>query len=458
MKISVKITLIYAAILALTLFIISAITGAGVYFGFYHQAEVELQISMENVLREVEKGNLFNQNFFERDPLLPGVVMRVTDETGRVILDTDAHYPSIGKIRRSVRKNRAFMASPNFMVAELRNFIIYYTKIELTTDRTYTLHFFKTVTSERNFLRTLLWVLFITNVIGFLIALFAGFFISGRILKPITTFTKLLQSVEISRLKKRIPVISRRPDELTEMAETFNLMMDRLEDGFKRQQQFVSDASHELRTPVTVILGYADLLDRWGKSDPKTLDEAVSAIKSEAKGMQALIEKLLFLARADQKRQAVKKENLDVGEILKDVIKKFEVMSKHEVVLERCDSYNAMTDPVLFREMIRIFLENSEKYTEADKKIGAKFVVSENAAIMTLFDEGIGIKKDEQEKIFERFYRVNEERGKKTGGTGLGLSIAKWIAEVHNISIEIDSEEGRGTKIILRFEGSESSG
>lgn len=458
MKISVKITLIYAAILAVTLFIISIITGAGVYFGFYHQAEVELQISMENVLREVEKGNLFNQNFFERDPLLPGVVMRVTDEKGKVLLDTDPHYPSIGKIRRSLRKERSFMASPNFMVAELRNFIIYYTKIELVTDKIYTLHFFKTVTSERNFLRTLLWVLFFTNIIGFVIALLAGFFISGRILKPIETFTKLLQSVEISRLKKRIPLISRRPDELTEMADTFNRMMDRLENGFKRQQQFVSDASHELRTPLTVILGYADLLDRWGKSDPKTLDEAVSAIKGEAKGMQALIEKLLFLARADQKRQVVHKEELDAGEILKDVIKKFAVTSEHNVILERCDSYKAMLDPVLFREMLRIFLENSEKYTDADKKIGAKFVVSGDSAIMTLFDEGIGIKKEEQDKIFERFYRVNEERGKKTGGTGLGLSIAKWIAEVHSISIEIDSEEEKGTRIILHFTGSDENG
>lgn len=449
MKISIKITLIYAAILAVTLLIISMITGAGVYFGFYHQAEVELEISMDNALRATLSGMPLNKTLYENDVLVPGVVMRITDEAGNLLIDTDIRYPSIERIKSNLRTGRTLMASPKFYVAELRNFIIYYAEAEVVADQKYTLHFFKTVTSEKHFLRTLLWILFFTNILGFIVALLAGFFMSKRILKPITAFTGLLQSVEISRLKKRIPVISRRPDELTDMAEKFNLMMDRLEDGFKRQHQFVSDASHELRTPVTVILGYADLLTRWGKDDPKILDEAVTAIKSEAKGMQELIEKLLFLARADQKRQVVKKEKADAGEILKEVIKKFAVISTHEVVLNRCDSYETTLDPVLFKEMLRIFLENSEKYTPPNKKIGAEFTVDGEFPQMVLFDEGIGIKKEEHEKIFERFYRVDEERGKQKGGTGLGLSIAKWIADAHNIKINIESEENKGTKIIL---------
>ena len=452
MKISVKITLTYAAILAVTLLIISAITGAGVYFGFYHQAEMELEISMDNAKRATQNGMRLDKSVYEEDVLLPGVVMRVTDEAGNLVVDTDTHYPSISRVMMNLRAEKTLMASPKLSVAELKNFIIYYGKVEVVADQKYTMHFFKTVTSEKKFLRSLLWFLFFTNIIGFAIALVAGFFMSGRILEPITAFTALLQSVEISKLKERIPVINRRPDELTEMAEKFNLMMDRLEDGFKRQQQFVSDASHELRTPVTVILGYADLLDRWGKEDPKILNEAVTAIKGEAKGMQELIEKLLFLARADQKRQVVKKEKADAGELLREVIKKFEIISTHEVVLERCDSYETMLDPVLFKQMLRIFLENSEKYTPTGKRIGAKFTADGEFPQMILFDEGIGIKKEEQEKIFERFYRVDEERGKQKGGTGLGLSIAKWIAEEHNIEIKVESEENMGTRIVLTFE------
>ena len=447
MKISVKITLIYAAILAVTLFITSAITGTGVYFGFYHQAEVELEISMDNVFKAAKSGQLFDKELFEKELLLPGVVLRITDENGNLLLDTDNHYPSIGRVLLNLRKEKSFMESPKLSVAELKNFIIYYGKAEVIADQIYTLHFFKTVTSEKGFLRHLLWVLFFTNIIGFAIALAAGFFISGRILKPISAFTALLKNVEISKLKERIPVMGKRGDELNQMGKTFNLMMDRLEDGFKRQQQFVSDASHELRTPVTVILGYADLLDRWGKSDPNTLEEAISAIKSEAQEMKALIEKLLFLARADQKRLAVKKELTDAGELLKEVIKKFAVVSKHEVVLENCESYETMLDPVLFKEMLRIFLENSEKYTPEDKKIGAKF----EAKTMTLYDEGIGIKKEDREKVFERFYRVDEARDRHKGGTGLGLAIAKWIAKTHDIEIELESEENKGTAIILKF-------
>ena len=453
MKISLKITLIYAGILALVVFLTSAVTGAGVYFGFYHQAEMEIYFSIKNALREVERGHLFYRSFWEKEPILPGVIMRITDESGRVLLDTDPHYPSIELVTKNIRKKPSFIASPDLSVAELKHAIIYYKKVPVTANNhDYELHFFRTVTMEREFLQTLLWTLFAANVAGFSIALAAGFFISGRILKPIHTFTELLKNVEVSKLTKRIPTISRRPDELTEMAETFNRMMDRLEDGFKRQEQFVSDASHELRTPVTVILGYADLLFRWGKDDRKTLDEGVEAIRSEAKGMQELIEKLLFLARADQKRQAVNKEPVDVGELLTEVMKKFMVAdTEHEIVLGRCDSVVAMIDKVLFKEMLRVFLENSRKYTEPGKKIGAEFTAEGDVKILTLYDEGAGIKKEHQEKIFERFYRVDSERSKDKGGTGLGLSIAKWIADVHDITIELESEEEKGTKIKLIF-------
>ena len=453
-RISMKITLIYAAILCIVLFVTSAITGAGVYFSLYHQAEIEMEISIRNTLEKVAQGRLFASDFWRDDPLLPGVVLRVTDLSGRVILENDARYPSIERIESNLRKDPPLFANPQMEVADFRNMSIYYAKVQVMQGgQLYGLHFFKTITSEKAFLRTLLWVLFITNIIGFLIALGAGFFLSQRVLKPIRTLTRMARRIEAERMGSRIPVSIMRRDELTELAETFNHMLDRLQEAFKQQQQFVSDASHELRTPVTVILGYSDLLGRWGREDPEVLDEGIDSIRSEAENMQQLIEELLFLARADQKRQVLHKERLELSELVADIMKKTQlVATKHEVELRRNDEGEIYADPVSIRQMLRIFLENSQKYTPEGGKIYAFSERDEDSFHLVLGDTGIGIAPENQEKVFERFYRVDSSRTKEeggAGGTGLGLSIARWIAEQHNIEMTLESDLGEGTEIHL---------
>lgn len=455
-RISMKITLIYGAILCVVLFVTSAITGAGVYFSFYHQAEIEMEISMRNTLERVARGELLGGDFWRDDPLLPGVVLRVTDISGRVIMENDAHYPSIERVERHLRTDPPLLANPRMGVADIRNMSIYYAKVQVMQHgQPYELHFFNTITAEKEFLRTLLWVLFITNIIGFLIALAAGFFMSRRILNPIRVLTRLTRRMAVERMDRRIPVPSRRQDELTELAENFNRMLERLQGAFRQQQQFVSDASHELRTPVTVILGYSDLLSRWGRKDPEILDEGISSIRSEAEGMQQLIEKLLFLARADQKRQVLHKEMLEFSELVADVMKKMKLVAKeHEVVLLENDEGNICCDPVAVRQMLRIFLENSQKYTPAGGRIYASSKREGESFHLVLGDTGIGIAPDQQEKVFERFYRVDSSRTKGecgVSGTGLGLSIAKWIAEQHDIEIALKSDIGKGTEIHLRI-------
>ena len=455
-KISMKITLIYAAILFVVLLVTSVITGAGVYFSFYHQAEMEMDISMHNVMEKVNHGELFSPDFWRDDPLLPGVVLRVTDIAGRVVFENDTHYPSIERVTSNLRESPPLLANPHMAVADLRNMSIYYARMQVMQHgQIYELHFFKTITAEKAFLRILLWVLFITNIVGFLVALRAGFYLSRKILKPIRTLTRMSRRVAVERMGSRIPIPSRRRDELTELAETFNRMMDRLQDGFKQQQQFVSDASHELRTPVTVILGYSDLLSRWGREDPEILDEGISSIRSEAEDMQQLIEKLLFLARADQRRQALHKELFDLSELVADVMKKLKLVAKdHQVELRQNDSGIVYADQVIMRQMLRVFLENSQKYTPKGGRIYASSVREGESFHLVLGDTGIGIAPENREKVFERFYRVDSSRTKAeggVGGTGLGLSIARWIAEQHNIEITLESDLGKGTEIHLRI-------
>ena len=176
------------------------------------------------------------------------------------------------------------------------------------------------------------------------------------------------------------------------------------------------------------------------------------AIRSEAENMQQLIEKLLFLARADQKRQAVNKEEVDFAELLADTMEKMQtVTTSHEVTLGRNDPAIVDGDPVLLRQLLRIFLENSLKYTPAGGHIHAYSVLASDhsAVIVTLTDDGIGIAPEHLDRIFDRFYRVDSSRTKETGGSGLGLSIARWIAERHDIKITLRSEVDEGTTVTL---------
>ena len=454
LRISTKITVLYAAILMVVLILSSVVTGLGVFFSFYHQAEVEIAMSMQHMLEDFESGRMQNPAFWRKSPVMPGVVLRITDITGQLIYQNDDHYPSIELIEANEIGDPPFWADQKMRVSELRNFSIYHAKVAVDYQgQIYQLHFFRTITAERNFLSTLQRFLFITTLVGCILALGVGYFVSRRILSPIRDMTDSAREIEVSQLGRRLEVPPTR-DELAVLAETFNHMLERLERGFEQQKRFVSDASHELRTPVTVILGYSDLLSRWGREDAKVLDEGIASIRSEAENMQELIEKLLFLARADQKRQVLHKEILDMGQLLTEVMGKMKLVTKtHSVELLASEEAYVYGDKVTLRQLLRIFLENSIKYTPAGGHITAscrKLPEGEKLEVV-LADDGIGIAKEEQQKIFERFYRVDSSRTKGTGagGTGLGLSIAKWIAEQHGIAISMDSAPGRGTRIHL---------
>ena len=434
MRISTKITVLYAAILMVVLILSSVVTGLGVFFSFYHQAEVEIEMSMQHMIEAFASGRMQNPAYWQKSPVMPGVVLRITDITGQMVYQNDDHYPSIEVIEAHEIGDPPFWADQNMRVSEFRNFSIYHAKALVEyQEQIYQLHFFRTITAERNFLATLQRFLFITTLVGCVLALVVGCFVSRRILSPIRDITDSARAV---------------------LAETFNHMLERLERGFEQQKRFVSDASHELRTPVTVILGYSDLLSRWGREDAKVLDEGIASIRSEAENMQELIEKLLFLARADQKRQVLHMETLDMGQLLEEVMGKMKLVTKtHSVELLECQRASVYGDKVTLRQLLRIFLENSIKYTPAGGHITASCRILPDGKHLEIIlaDDGIGIAEADQKKIFERFYRVDTSRTKGTGagGTGLGLSIAKWIAEQHGIAISMESALGKGTKMHL---------
>ncbi|MBZ2173988.1 HAMP domain-containing protein [Schnuerera sp. xch1] len=266
-----------------------------------------------------------------------------------------------------------------------------------------------------------------------------------------------ISSIDAKKLDKRISVDSSQ-NELKELALAINNMLNRINDSYQAQVRFVSDASHELRTPISVIQGYVNLLDRWGKEDQEIMQESIDAIKSESENMKELIEQLLFLARGDNETIQLHKEDFDACEIVDEIIYETQMIdSDHNFEIDLNSPAYINADKQLFKQAIRILVDNSIKYTPIGKKIILKVINEEDCVNIIVQDSGIGIEPEELSHIFDRFYRSDESRAKETGGSGLGLSIAKWIIERHGAYFEILSRVDIGTRITIVFPIDETS-
>ncbi len=452
--ISTKITLAYAACFILLLVVINAVMWLGVMSSLYSPAEKTIRYSMERirlVLDALETNYvMFNPNAF-RGALVTGVVLRVVDDNGEVFIDTDENYPSIEMFDKGRIKNPPFFADDEFQIARIGSAWIYRAAMDYTHDgETVTLYFFRTITSELTLFSNLERLLFALDVLGIIGALVVGRMVSRRVLTPIKTMNELAREIAFEKMEGRIPP-GDADDELNELAKTLNAMLDRLQGGINKQKQFVSDASHELRTPAAVIKGYIEFIETYGTTDEALLKENLKVIGSEAQNMQALLENLLFLSRTDQHRQKLNKKVLDLDDIVGDVMSKMKTVIKtHTVELLKNDPAKIFGDDTTIRQMMRIFLDNAVKYTPEGGKISVSSARDGDKILLAISDSGIGIAPENQKKIFDRFFRIDsEDLVSEANGSGLGLSIAKWIADSHAITISVASELGKGTTFTL---------
>lgn len=311
-------------------------------------------------------------------------------------------------------------------------------------------HFFQ-YNSPEDFLPFLAAILSLATLIGIVLIIFIGSKASRKLLWPIKTMTHTVKAITINDLDTRIDV-SGSKDELKDLAKTFNDMMDRIQLSVEQQNQFVSDASHELRTPIAVIQGYADMLARWGKDDKEILEESISALQGEAENMKSLMEKLLFLARGDNDRQKIEKNSFKLSNLINDLIKETRIIdTNHLIVNDKNEDLEINADKKLIKEALRIFLDNSIKYTPSGGTISVNSYKKNDSAVISIEDTGIGISKDDLPYIFNRFYRADKSRTKASGGTGLGLAIAKWIIDTHNGKVKVWSKLEEGTTIRIEL-------
>jgi len=230
-------------------------------------------------------------------------------------------------------------------------------------------------------------------------------------------------------------------------------MMNRIEDQYNRQKQFVSDASHELRTPIAVIQGYVAMLDRWGKNDQEVLQESIAAIKNEAENMNELIDKLLFLARHDNNTFEFQKEEFSMTEMLTEIVKETQIIdSSHRFAFDSKTELSIYGDKNRLKQALRIFIDNALKYTPADGEIAIQLSKDNRYIIVSIKDTGIGMTQEDLKHIFDRFYRSDKSRTKDKGGHGLGLAIAKIIILGHQGKIRVRSKVGEGSEFIIMLE------
>ncbi|HLZ41476.1 MAG TPA: heavy metal sensor histidine kinase [Candidatus Sulfotelmatobacter sp.] len=279
-----------------------------------------------------------------------------------------------------------------------------------------------------------------------LIAAGVGYWMSRRALAPVDALVRTARQVEGTNLSSRLQKLNT-GDELQRLSDTLNEMLDRIETAFLRVTQFTADASHELRTPVSLIRTEAELALRRSRGEAE-YKEALRHILLEAERTTGLIEQLLSLARADSGREIVNLQPLNLAQMLNGVVDGWQqVATMRSMQLSATihePSVFVMGDQPLLRRLADILLDNAFKYTPSPGSVRLALERNEDRAVMTVQDSGVGIAEEDQNKIFERFYRVDKARSRAQGGTGLGLAIAQWIVAQHHGSISVESRPGEG--------------
>ncbi|WP_317945002.1 sensor histidine kinase [Sporosarcina saromensis] len=312
------------------------------------------------------------------------------------------------------------------------------------TGEVVTLEITQLLTDVEQNLRVLKFVLIGVTAFAMILIVLSSMTLGKIVTQPIE---KLIQTMTSNRQSGKFEKINENvdgKDELAQMERTYNEMMEELEQNYNKQEQFVSNASHELKTPLTVIESYASLLIRRGLENREVVDEALAAILSETGRMKEMITQMLDLAKSNE-AQAFEFVDTNVNQLVEDVVKPLRQAYGRDIQIEADEQYYVETDGKYVKQLLFILLDNARKYS--DGEIVASINDQSNGVEVTVKDYGKGIPKEDIPHLFDRFYRVDSDRSRKTGGTGLGLSIAKEIADGLGANLSIESVVGMGTCI-----------
>jgi heavy metal sensor kinase len=318
-------------------------------------------------------------------------------------------------------------------------------------------------------LNTLFLILIITVPLALIVASMGGQFLANKALKPVDNITQTARMITSQNLNQRIIPLKVK-DEISRLIDTFNEMISRLDQSFQQMKQFSSDASHELKTPLTILKGEVEVTLRKERP-PQEYQQILKSNLEEINRMSQIVEDLLLLSKADTGEIHLNKEDINLSKILNEIIAQMDMLARskrlHLFTSNHQQDIHLFGDALRIRELLMNLIENGIKYTEEGGsihitldieyhpplKIQSDSVGGEREKLVKIIvsDTGIGISAEDKERIFDRFFRVDKSRSREEGGSGLGLSICKWIVEAHQGEIKVESELGKGSSFIVKL-------
>ncbi len=295
-------------------------------------------------------------------------------------------------------------------------------------------------------MQSITFLLLLLILSALLLSAYGSYWLAGRTFGPIRHLTRIARDISAKDMHQRVPLPPAH-DEVRELALIFNQMIERLEHAFRQQRRFVADASHELRTPVSVIRSITDV----ALAQPTTVQEYVQVlqdINAESDRLGMLIADLLALARADESRVHFDQDTVQLDLLTSDVLASMDVLAAERGIAlmsgELCPTV-VLGDAARLIQVIMSLVENALTYTNAGGRVTLTVKANETHGVLTVSDNGIGIAPNDQVHIFERFYRADPARSRTAGGSGLGLSIVDWIVRAHGGNVSVESQLGQGS-------------
>jgi len=328
---------------------------------------------------------------------------------------------------------------------------------------TYVLVTLQSLRGEKEFLAALEQTYALVIPLAVLLAAVGGYFLARRSLSPVVSMSNQAERIGAKNMQDRLAVRNTK-DELGQLALSFNRLLDRLDDSFQHQRRFVADASHELRTPVAILAGEADVALSKSDRPPEEYRESLEILRKEALRLKQIVEDLFTLTRADIGQLPLTPSGFYLDELVADCVRNFRAIALAKQITLTCTPSPELlvsADEALLRRMFLNLLDNAIKYTP----VGGGVTVSCNrvnaAYAVTFSDNGPGVPSDLQPRIFERFFRADESRGRQdssSGGAGLGLAICRWIAEAHHGTLELTKSDAAGSTFTFSMPAPDNAG
>jgi len=452
-SIRVRLTLWFVLLLAITL----AIFCAALYLALRHNLNSSLNDSLES-RAEIVSGLVIDVDRVDvaeltipGDPVEGEEFVRVFDSSGNLVFDNSGEKfrppddpAAVSAALSGTRTRRTLDLGPELraLTAPIRsnNQVIGAVEIGLSTE------------DFHSTLRTLLIIIAVIYPLALVIASGGGVFLAGRALSPIDGLTRTARRISAEDLSQRLDM--RLPDdEVGRLARTFDEMITRLDDAFRRQRQFTADASHELRTPLTAIKGQTEVALQRDR-DPAEYRSVLRSVNTDVDRMIRLVSSLLTLARADAQQAPLAKERISLGTVVSDAADQVRPAANDKRVSVRLQDggeTRLTADQDLLLQLMLNLLDNAVKHTPSGGSIDVSWSKEDGRAKVVVADEGPGIPSEHLPHIFDRFYRVDRARSRDRGGVGLGLSICRWIAQAHGGSIHADNGPGRGATFTVEL-------